>query len=502
MKGWARALALTALTLTAAAHAATVTTTAGPVSGGSETTGSTTVSVYRGIPYAAAPVGALRWAPPKPPTPWQRPRDATQFGAICPQVPFGDAPLTQPQSEDCLFLNVWTPPHAPGVTLPVMVFIHGGAFVGGFSSDPLYDGAALAAKGVVLVSFNYRLGVLGFLAHPELSATSPDHVSGNYGILDQIAALAWVRDNIAAFGGDPARVTIFGESAGGSAVVALLASPMARGLFARAIAESPAAGFPLPTLKAAEATGARLGTLAELRALPADKLLALNLKVLPPAPPMAPAPYPGPVVDGWMLPVQPRKALANPVPAIIGGNLDEGSMFAADWKSLDRAAYVARLRTVFGSLTPRALRIYPPADPATSGRDLVADGLFGDGIRSTARTLAADHQPVWRYLFALPQGGRAPMHSDELRYVFGTLDLPGYTGEPPPGPVDRRVSAQMMSAWVRFAATGDPNRRGLGTWARTGHGATALLRIADHAKMQQDDHGRALDLIDALYATP
>lgn len=484
------------------AHAATVAAQSGPVSGTTERTGRTEVVVYRGIPYAAPPVGPLRWAPPRPPQPWQQPRDATRFGAICPQVPFGDTPLTQPQSENCLFLNVWSPPHAPRTGLPVMVFIHGGAFVGGYSSDPLYDGAALAAKGVVLVSFNYRLGILGFLAHPELSARSERHVSGNYALLDQIAALSWVKANIAGFGGDPARVTIFGESAGGSAVVALMASPLAHGLFARAIAQSPATGFRLPDLKEAEAEGARLGPIAALRALPASRLLAMNERLVPRTPPMAPSPYPSPVIDGWVLPGQPRAGLANPVPAILGNNLDEGSMFASGWKGLDATAFHDRLRTIFGPLAPRAEHIYAghvgkAADPAAAGATVISDGLFVEGTRQTARRLVANGRPVWRYLFTLPIGGRAPMHSDELRYVFGTLDLPGYTGEPPPGAADRRVSSRMMADRVRFAATGDPNRPGSTAWNRTGRAGARLLRIDDPPRMLPGYRDHELDLIAA-----
>ena len=213
---------------------AVVVTTAGQVAG---TNGE--IQNFKGIPYAAPPVGPLRWRPPQPPVPWAGVRDATRFGDDCMQRPYVIS-TGQKASEDCLTVSVWTPAHARGVRRPVMVFMYGGGFIGGSCAYPLYDGAMLAAEGVVVVCLNYRVGIFGFLAHPMLSAESPHRSSGNYGLLDQIAALQWVRDNIAAFGGDPQRVTVFGESAGAVSIAILLTSPLATGLFGQAILHSPA----------------------------------------------------------------------------------------------------------------------------------------------------------------------------------------------------------------------------------------------------------------------
>ncbi|NHN85620.1 carboxylesterase family protein [Acetobacter musti] len=492
------AMALMLTWFTAPAHAGTVPTLSGPVLGTTEEG----TDVYRGIPYAAPPVGPLRWAPPEPATAWKGTFDATKSGAICPQVPFGDKPLTQPQSENCLFLNVWVPHHAPGTRLPVMVFIHGGAYLGGSSSDPLYDGARLAKKGVVVVSFNYRLGIFGFLAHPELTAASPRHVSGNYGILDQIAALHWVKDNITAFGGDPAQVTIFGESAGGNSVIVLMASPLAQGLFVRAIAESPDVGFPLPTLAEAEATGARLGPLSTLRHLPVAQLLSDNGRLSPGVAAFAPPTFPWPVIDNWLLPDQPDAHLASPVPLIIGNNSDEGNMFAAAWKTLSPDEYAKKRDALFGPLADRAGMLYPATDKqeiARQGTFIVADSLFNEGARHTVTEVIRAGQPAYRYLFTRTMGGRAPRHSDELRYVFGTLENPGYTHLPAATDADRKISAMMMDAWVRFAKTGSPNAPGSPDWPQASESGAPILSILENPSLLSGYRDSQLDLIETLY---
>jgi para-nitrobenzyl esterase len=261
---------------------------------------------FKGIPYAAPPIGPLRWRPPQPPLSWLGVRDATRFGADCMQTPYVIS-TAQKTSEDCLTLSVWTAAHYRNARRPVMVFIYGGAFIGGSAAYPLYDGAKLAAEGVVVVGFNYRVGIFGFLAHPQLSAESAQKTSGNYGLLDQIAALKWVKANIAEFGGDPARVTVFGESAGAVSIALLMTSPLARGLFEQAILQS-AVVLPLAGLTEAEQSGAAVGAKIDaLRQLSAEQLLTHNGDFFPRATHNVMAmTFPSPIVDGYVLPVQPR----------------------------------------------------------------------------------------------------------------------------------------------------------------------------------------------------
>lgn len=489
-------LVLAGLSQTALAQS--VQTTSGTLRGVTEDG----VEIYRGIPYAAAPVKDLRWAPPQPTPKWKGVRDATQFRPMCPQPPFGDAPITQPMAEDCLFLNVWSPPHSAKDKLPVMVFIHGGAYEGGSGSDPLYNSAHLAKKGVVAVTINYRLGTLGFLAHPALTAASPHHASGNYGVLDQIAALQWVQANIARFGGDPAQVTIFGESAGGNAVITLMASPLAKGLFSKVIAQSPVGGYPIPTLADAEGMGAKLGSIDDLRKLPFDKLLSTNKKLAPNTMPLEPAALPFPVLDNYVLTAQPAKSLANPVPLLIGNNADEGSMFAHDGPSRTKLEFDSWLKEIFGPLSPKALELYSAksdADVPLKKAELIGDGLFAIAPRVVATQVAAAGQPVYRYVFTLDMVGRAPMHSDELRYVFGTIDLPGYTGLPTADDQDRRTSALMMDAWVNFAKMGSPSSAALDWPAISAKGAP-ILEINEKPHLLSAYRESQLDLIDAMYA--
>lgn len=460
------------------------------------------VAIYRGIPYAAAPVKALRWTPPQPAPAWKGVRDATKFGPICPQPPFGDAPIMEPMSEDCLFLNIWSAQQPGAEKRPVMVFIHGGGYEGGSGSDPLYDGAHLARKGVVVVTFNYRVGILGFLAHPDLSAASPRRVSGNYGMLDQIAALQWVQTNIARFGGDPAQVTIFGESAGGNAIITLMASPLAKGLFARGISQSPVGGYPIPTLAEAEAFGARLGAIDDLRRARFEKILPLNTQLNPIAPPMADTAYPGPLLDGWMLTQQPMMSLANPVPLMIGSNADEGSMFAGESGLKTKAALDARLSAIFGPLAQEAMALYSPANDSgvlDKNAELIGDGMFNHATRSVAAQVNAAGQPVYRYVFSLDMAGRAAMHSDELRYVFGTTHLPGYTALPAADDQDRKTSELMMDAWVRFAKTGSPSSPALAWPAASAKGAP-ILEISESPRLLEGYRDKQLDLMDTLYA--
>jgi len=280
------------------------------------------VRVYKGVPFAAPPVGDLRWRAPKPAADWPGVRKADQFSATCMQTPYPQGSLyyseAQPVSEDCLYLNIWTAAKSASDKRPVMVWIHGGAFTRGSGSTPVYDGENFAKKGVVLVTINYRLGIFGFFAHPELTQESEHHSSGDYGILDEIAALQWVQKNIAKFGGDPKRVTIFGESAGSWAVNVLVASPLTKGLFQRAIGESGANFNKMANLADLEKSGARAGSIQELRAKSSAEIMktqgAFSVNV-----------------DGWLLPTDVmtifEKGRQNDVPILIGSNADEGTAF-------------------------------------------------------------------------------------------------------------------------------------------------------------------------------
>jgi len=476
--GAALLLALPAL-VSAQPGAPVVTLAAGAVSG--EAAGD--VAVWRSIPYAAAPVGRLRWAPPQPPVPWSGTRAATAFGPVCPQPiePWANGE-TGRQSEDCLSLSVWAPAGTrPGARLPVMMWIHGGGYTAGAGSQSSYDGTALARAGAVIVTINYRLGLLGFLAHPALSAEGGG-ASGDYGLLDQIAALRWIRDNIRAFGGDPANVTIAGESAGGGSVLLLLGAAPARGLFARAIVESgaalrlPDAMAGAPTLAEAEAEGQgfarRLGAdgPAALRALTPAALLAAK----------PPAILTRPIVDGRVVTddvtLAARAGHVADVPLLIGWNSAEGAMFA---HPADAADYRAAVRAAAGFHADALLRLYPPV--AGPGLAEVAALELGDtsfGWRGWSMADAAAHAgraPVWVYQFDHhpPRGPDRPsdiagtLHSEELPFVW----LPPATAGWPAA--DRTLGNQVQRYWVNFMATGDPNGAGLPAWPRftSGDGA-------------------------------
>lgn len=392
------------------------------------------VIVFRGIPYAAPPVGALRWRPPRPAARWNGVRSARQLGHNCVQgQPYGDInPFAAGVSEDCLYLNVWTTTLGTAApSRPVMVWIHGGGFFAGFGGEERHNGARLAQKGAVVVTLNYRLGPFGFLTHPALAAESPEHSSGNYGLLDQIAALQWVRRNIARFGGDPSRVTIFGESAGGMSVGSLIASPLAKGLFARAILESgTGVGVGVTRREMAKAASLQLaeslgvhGTDAaaakQLRAINADSLLAVATRINGAASPRF-----FPVVDGWVLPHPIDSTLltgaANLVPVIVGSNRDEG------------------------------------------------DEWMGAPTRTFARLISARGMPTYLYMFSrvgddsLNQR-RGAYHSAEITFVFGRphplLPEAGHAA------YDSTLAEAMSDYWAEFATRGDPNGAAGGKWA-------------------------------------
>ncbi len=450
--------------------------------------------VFKGIPYAAPPVAELRWKPPQPVKPWSGVRQATEFGDACPQPYFPG--WKQPKtSEDCLRLNIWTPAKSARERLPVMVWIHGGAFNIGAGSNAIYDGESLARRGAVVVTFNYRLGVFGFLAHAALTRESPRRSSGNYGLLDQIAALEWVRKNISGFGGAPNRVTVFGESAGGSSVCLLLISPLARGLFHRAIAQS--AGVVYRPIRHRSETwygrtpleklGESVGTdLAEMRARTTEEIVrragAKPLNAL-----FDTGSEYRPIVDGWVIPDDTGELFesgrhAN-VPFIAGTNADEGTLFTALGSPLKSvAAYRDWANTEFGTDRTRLLELYPAAidaelDPLAAR--IIADSRFLHGARSVTRAMARKN-PAYLYHFTRVNGiGRAlkwgAFHASEIQYVFGNLAVPLFDDPATPlaalvarpdifDGTDRALSEQMSAAWVRFAATGNPNGAGLPVW--------------------------------------
>jgi para-nitrobenzyl esterase len=437
------------------------------------------VTVFKGIPFAAPPLGKLRWAEPAPVVPWQGPRQATQYAAPCMQ----DSSMLQfmgvkgNASEDCLYLNVWTPAKTRGDKLPVMVWIYGGGFAGGATSSPLYDGSRLAGKGVIVVSLAYRLGALGFMASPELSQES-GHGSGNYGLEDQIAGLKWVRDNIAQFGGDPANVTIFGESAGGIAVSMLAASPEAKGLFAKAISES--GGNFGPARKGAEG-GANMRNLADAEKQGADFLKALGAKDIAaaralPAEKIQAGPGAGaqggfwPNFDGHVLPgdqyVLYNEGKFNDTPVLIGTNSNEGGLFVQG--PVTPAQFENNVRAQYGASADALLAVYPHATPPEalqSSRDLFRETAFAWPTWAWARlqTEKGAH-PAYVYYFDVrtPEQPDGSNHASEMPYVFGNIEVPAVGGSKP----DKPTSDQMMSYWTNFAKTGDPNGDGVPEWPK------------------------------------
>ena len=449
----------------------------------------TQVAVFKGVPFAAPPVGELRWREPQPAPAWSGVREAGKFGPSPMQRVHGDnlpwtlEYLVQGEvGEDCLYLNVWTPRAGASAKLPVIVYIPGGAFTEGSGAIPIYDGARLAARGLVVVTVNYRLGIFGFFAHPELTAESPHHASGNYGLLDQLAALAWVQRNIGAFGGDPARVTVWGQSAGAFSVGALLASPRAKGLFQRAFASSglSVAARPMKDRAAAERDGLAFGTergaadLKALRALPAAELVAAT----------------GfrPIVDGWLLSDTPNvlgAAGAGPDVPVLTGYMANDPLLSLP-KLPTAAAYDDYLRQSFGAAAESFRALYPAADL--------------DAMRQGLMESARDRQRVGAFLWAVQRArvGRSPVftyhfergvpwpahpefgafHSGELPYFFdnlGVLDRPWE-------PVDRALTDTVVGYLKQFAATGNPNGPGLPPWPAVDGAAPQTQRLDERVE--------------------
>ena len=440
------------------------------------------VREFLGIPYAAPPVGDLRWRPPQAAKKWHEVFDATNFGHRCIQTEtYRDMVFRDPgQSEDCLNLNVWAPAKHKG-KLPVMVWIYGGGFTGGATSEPRQDGVHLAHKGVIVVSMNYRLGIFGFLATPELAAESPHHAAGNYGLMDQTAALQWVKKNIKRFGGDPKRVTIFGESAGSLSVAAQMASPLAQGLFVRAIGESggiftrPTSEYkPLAEREKTDPAFTRevLGTsdLAKLRAMSWQDILA-KLEAHKGQRPFWPD------VDGWFLPQSEAQIYAEGkqahVPLLAGWNRDEPWAGVARYPTpVTPESFKAEAEQEFGPRAGEFMKLFPAntqAEAERSAIDLAGAKFitYSTWVWLQAQLKTGD-APVYHYHFMRPSpadkfhpAGSGAFHSDEIEYVFGTLDSRhGAQWQP----ADYALSEQMQTYWTNFAKTGNPNGEGLPHW--------------------------------------
>lgn len=477
------------------------------------------VESFKGVPYAAPPTGSLRWRAPHPAPAWAGALDATRYAPACMQggIPWPPATPSEPQSEDCLYLNVWRPAGvSPAARLPVMVWIPGGGWTDGSGSAPLYDGSPLARRGVVVVTLNYRVGAFGFLAHEALSNESPRHDSGNYGLRDQVAALRWVRDNIDAFGGDPGRVTIFGQSAGSMSANLLTVSPPARGLFQRVIGQSGAvfippamAGGDAFRLKGAQAEGARFAealgatTLEALRQVPAAQIVQAQTRFAFHF-----------ILDNEMVPEEPwivySEGRQAPVDLLAGWNADEGQWFIAGRKVT--AATLERGIEEDIGLFPPSLR---PWYRATSDAEARAARASFEGdlrmaydtwtwMRLHARTGTGK---VFAYRFAhtppptagSPFLGMGATHGSEMPYVFDALASQGWDG----GAADRRLAATMADYWTRFASTGDPNGKGLPRWPRyapstPGH-ASQVLHLGRTIKSVPEVDTSPLMAMDALF---
>ncbi len=430
------------------------------------------LSVYKGIPFAAPPVGDLRWKAPQPAAKWDGVKQATKFAPG--PIQGGNPPSGK--SEDCLYLNVWSPAKSANDRIPVFVWIYGGGFGAGATSEPNYSGEKLAQKGVVLVSIAYRVGQMGFFVHPELSAESPNHVSGNYGLLDMIAGLQWIKKNIAAFGGDPNKVTIFGESAGGIAVSMLCASPLAKGLFHGAISQSGGSFGPTRAtttypgenqkrLKDAEKDGeayaknAGVASIAELRKIAPDKLPAGRGMSWP-------------IIDGYVIPDDQHRLYQagkyNDTPILVGYNSDEGLSFSPPKTPAD---YIAGVKTRYGKFADDLIRAYPAGTTTVpkTARDLARDAAFGWHTWSWARLQAqTGKSKVFYYYFdqhpdypeGSPRYGQGSPHGQDVNYVFMHLD----PNSPQTTKGDLELSEAMATYWTNFAKYGDPNGAGLPKW--------------------------------------
>jgi para-nitrobenzyl esterase len=467
------------------------------------------MTIYKGIPFAAPPVGELRWKAPQPVESWEGVKQTTKYAPAPMQ---GGNPASG-KSEDCLYLNVWTPAKSSDEKLPVMVWIYGGGFSFGSTSEPVHNGEQLARKGVVLVSIAYRVGQIGFLAHPELSAESSNGVSGNYGLLDQIAGLKWVQNNIQAFGGDPDNVTIFGESAGGISVSMLCASPLTKGLFHKAISQSGGSFGParpttypgenMKTLEQAEQDGVEylekfgVSSIKELREIDAEKLIPQGWTL----------PGSWPVVDGYVIPDDQYKLYEkgnyNDVPVLIGYNSDEGLSFPAGRTPNE---FVNTVKERFGPFSDKLLQAYPVTGDRVnrSARNLMRDAAFGWHTWSWARLQAkTGKSPVYLYYFDQhpeypqdsPQADHGTPHGVDVPYVFMNMDA----SNPNTTEHDIKISGMMGAYWTNFAKNGNPNGDDLPDWPvfNNKNPQAMYLKTDPHVGPVPDE--ASLDVMDAYY---
>jgi len=436
------------------------------------------LQVFLGIPFAAPPVGDLRWRQPEPVIPWDGVKETKVFAPACPQPIAADPNLTM--SEDCLYLNVWTPAKSADEKLPVMVFFYGGAFGKIAGSMSLYNGTALAEKGVIVVTPNYRVGALGFLAHPQLDNESPNNSSGNYGLFDQIAALEWVQRNIGAFGGDPSRVTIFGQSAGGESILIHLANPETKGLYQQAIVESGTFwtnGAEIDALNS-KADAEQLGeTYAKSLGFSGPDAITqmrnLSYQVLTNATPWPAAPFQmvnsrhfEPTIDGWAVPEDPEQVFRlhgeNPVPLIIGNNANDGTTLAAD-ANMTVPEYTAYIQNRFGKEADAVLAKYPaqtPAEVQTQLEQIMTDVDFTDVVKFAAGSMAEVNPDTYRYQYSyvLPGQPYGAFHGSETMLLFNVPI--------PQNPETESVMENLIDIWTRFAKTGDPNGGMNVTWPK------------------------------------
>lgn len=477
------------------------------------------IRVFNGVPFAAPPVGDLRWKPPQPVKPWTGVRKADQFGNHCVQgrvfndIIFRDKEM----SEDCLYLTVWTPAKSARDRLPVYVWYHGGGFAAGSGDEPRYDGESFAKKGIVVVNVNYRLGVFGFFAHPELTRESDHHASGNYGMLDEVAALRWVQKNIAAFGGDPRKVTIGGESAGSLSVSALMASPLSRDLFHQAIGESGAffgsvGGRTTPTLAESEKKGAAFAesvgakSLAELRAKSADELLRESMK---------PANAAGgfwPIVDGYFLPADVSAIYAekkqSQIPLLAGWNADEIRMAVLMAKEKPTAkSFSEQLRKQFGENADAALKLYGASSDEEAFRsagDFASDQFIVYGTWKWIEMQTRTGKSVYRYQFdrtvPIPDAMKGTglktfgsAHAAELEYVYETFDSKKADWDAD----DRKVGAAMNAYWANFIKTGNPSGAGLAPWPDFGK-EREVMHLNVECKAMPEQHRERYEFLQSV----
>jgi para-nitrobenzyl esterase len=486
------------------------------------------MAVYRGIPFAAPPVGDLRWRAPQPVEKWGGVKETIKFAPACIQgIMMGPGGSGPAPSEDCLYLNIWSPAKSPGDRVPVFVWIYGGGFAGGATSIPTFSGEKLAKKGVVLVSIAYRVGQMGFFVHPELSAETKNRVSGNYGLLDMISGLQWIQRNIAAFGGDPNRVTIFGESAGGIAVSMLCASPLAKGLFHGAISESggsfgPPRPDPLPgenmrRLADAERDGeetleaAGVASIAEARKLSPEKLSGGGSRDRGGSATRGGGGPPRlsywPIIDGWVIPDDQYKLYEakqyNDVPVLIGYNSDEGLSFSPPATPED---YISNVKSRFGPFADKLIAAYPPGTGkvAKTARDLMRDAAFGWQTWIWARLQSkTGKSKVFYYYFDQhpdypadsPQAGQGSPHGQEVAYVFQHLNPNQQSAKS-----DEAISEAMATYWTNFAKSGDPNGPNLPKWPAFSDANPVLMYFAQTPHTGPVPSADALEVMDQYFA--